>query len=161
MPQSKRLNLLFLIVNKNSETTENILRGISLQGSHLHIEKSSCMMQPSEIKSAGDRIFYSPTHIISPDSTQLLSCQMELNWTMPSLHPSDSLANQVQKLSSAIVSTPPTDAETQLMIASSDMLASNASEQAMEKNHAILIRELMQKLQPKYLRHNIWDDNVS
>ena len=29
----------------------------------------------------------------------------------------------------------------------------------MEKNHAILRRELLQELQPKYLRHNVWDDN--
>lgn len=78
---------------------------------------------------------------------------------MPSLHRSDSLANQAQKPSSAIVSTPPTDAETQLTIANSDTLASAASEQAMEKNHAILRRELLQELQPKYLRHNVWDDN--
>jgi len=84
---------------------------------------------------------------------------MELNQTMPSSCPSDSLANQAQRPSSAIDSTPLMDAETQLMTAGLDTLASSASEWAMENTHAMLRREIMQELQPKYLRHNIWDDN--
>jgi len=138
---------------------ENILKGTSPQESHLHIKKSFCTMQPSETKLVEGRTFSSPTRITSRDSTQLLSCQTELNQTIPSLHRSDSLANQEQRPSSAIDSTHAMVVETRLTTADLDTLASNASEQATENTRAMLKRELVEELQPKYLRHNVWDDN--
>jgi hypothetical protein len=157
MPPSKRLNSLSLTVNRSLGNTLNTSRAIFLPQSYPHIERSSYTMQQSEMKSVEDKMLYSLTHTGLLGSTQPSSCQMELNQNTPNLYQSVPLANQAQKLNSATDSTLRTDARTQLTAVGSDTHANDASGQVTDKTLATLRRDLTRELQPKYLRHNIWD----
>ena len=157
MPLSKRLNSLSPIENRNSESTASTLRDTFQPKSRPLTEKSSYMMQPSETKSAGGRMPCSLTHTVSPDSTLPLSCLTALNQTMLGSHLSDSLGDPMRKLSYATGLILSTDAGTQPTTVDSDMLANDASKQVTERSLAKLKRDLALELQPKYLRHNIWE----
>lgn len=159
MLPSKQLNSLSLTMNKSLGNMGTTSRGISLQESHPHIEKSFCTTQQSEMKSGEDKMLCSPTPTVLPGFILQSSCQMESNQNTPSSHLSDSPENQVWKLSSATNSTLQTDAETQLMIVGSDMHANAVSKWLMEKSLATLRRDLARELHPKYLWHNVWDGN--
>ena len=83
--------------------------------------------------------------------------QTELNQTTLGSRLSDSRADQSPKLNCATDLIQSTDAGTQLMTVDSSMPVKDASEQVTGKNLAILKKDLALDLQPKYLRHNIWD----
>ena len=84
---------------------------------------------------------------------------MELNRTTLSLRLSDSLAGQSRKPSYATDLIRSTDVGTQPMIVGSNMPAKDASERVTGKKLVMLKKDLASDLQPKYLRHNIWDGN--
>jgi len=138
---------------------ESTLRGIFQPKSHPHTEKSSSMTSPSEMKSGEDKTFYSPTFIVSPDFSPPSSCLMESNPTTHNPLLSDPLERQVPKLNSVTDSTLSTVVATQQTIADSNTHARNASAPLMERSLATLKKELTLKLRPKYLWHNIWEDD--
>jgi len=157
---SKRLNLLSLTENKNSENTESILKGTFQPKSPPLIDASSCMMLQSAMKLAEVRTPYSQTLIASPGFTQLLSCQMESNLNIVlSSQANNHLEIPAPKLKSAIVSTPLMVVGTPSTTVISNMPEKGASAWAMGKNHVMSKKVLTHEFHPKYLRYNIWDSS--
>lgn len=155
-PLSKWLNLLSLTVNKNFEIMESTLKVTSQPKYHLPTENSSSMMLWFATKLGVDRTFWSLTLTVSPDFILPLPCLMKLDQTMSGSVPS-SPHQRLSRQKSATALIQSMDAGTQLMIADSDMLVSNANTWAMEKNIAMSRKDLVHELCPKYLRYNIWD----
>ena len=156
-PPSKRLNLLSLTENMNSESKTNTLRVISPLKSHLPTKKLSSMTSPFAMKSVVARMQYSLTPTILPDFTQQLSCLMELNPTTSNLVQSNSQLNHPRQ-KSATTSIQSMGAETQLKTVDSSMPVNAASAWATEKNIATSRKDLAHELRLKYLRYNIWED---
>jgi hypothetical protein len=138
---------------------ESTSRDIFQPKSHLRTEKLSYMTLPSEMKLAGDKTFYSPTSTVSPGSFLPSSCQTESNPAIYNLPLSDPMERRVPKLNSVTDSTLSTGVGTRQMIADSNMHARNASALLTGRSLATLKKELTLKLRPKYLRHNIWEDD--
>ena len=156
MPPSKRPNSLSLAKKKNSGNMENTSKVTSqLKSPPLTAESSSTISQ-SVMRSEVDKTRSSPIHIDSLVSTLPSSCLMESNLNTHKAIQSDPPVKQT-KMKYATVSTLSMGAETQPMIAASNMHAKSANGLATEKSIAIAKKELVHELRPRNLRYNIWE----
>ena len=156
MPPSKRPNSLSLAEKKNSGNMENTLKVTSQLKSPPLTAESSSMISQSAMRSEVDKTRSSLIHINSLVSTLQSSCLMESNLNTHKAIQSDPPVKQT-KMKYATVSTLSMGAETQPMIAASNMHAKSANSLATEKSIAIAKKELAHELRPRNLRYNIWE----
>ena len=141
----------------NTETTSKRNSRLKLSP---HITKSFSMTQPCETRSPPANTFSSPTTTDSADCTQPLSCPMELN---PCL--TDTMVENQEKLltqvgnQKSVTSSMPERARTLSPTANIDISAKPATNRGTEKGTARMGANEIYGLQPKYLRHNLWDQS--
>ena len=155
--------LPFPIDAKNSSSMETTSSQNSLLKLYHPITNSSYTTSPSATKSQQVNKPYLPTSINSADSTQPLSYQMELR--AEDLNENANLEEDLdlRKATSrkSATNSMREPAKTLQPIANTDISASPVGNLTTEKETARMERNEIHGLQPKYLRHNLWDEDFS
>ena len=127
------------------------------QNCRLRTLGSSSTMLPSGTKLPQDNTSYSPTFIDSPDYIQLSSCQMGLKDTPISrLARNPPGANQGPANLKSATNTTLERANVPIPSANISTHAKTVEKPVMERKTAWTTPNEMYGLQPKYLRHNLW-----
>jgi hypothetical protein len=155
------LDLPFPIEKKNLLNTENTLKVNSPLNSFPPTTKSSFMTSLSATKLPEANIPYSLTSTSSPGSTQPLSSRTVLNHKQNNrTSKSQFLTKATANLKSATNSTSE-PAKTQTPTVNIDTSVRVVTSPATPKKTAHLAQHEIYGLQPKYLRHNLWQDTPS
>ena len=148
-------------VEKSCSTMETTLKPSLLPSSHHPTISSSSMTSPSGMKSQVGKVSSSQTTINSVDCTRPSYYRTELRdiQTTPTAKNPTRLDKEEEGSKSSATSSMPEPASTPVTNASTCMPARNVESLTTERRTAQTGPNEIYGLQPKYLRHNLWQES--